>query len=187
LRRLHVLESLERRVGVLDGIVVSIARELIVRCRELSVRVNDLEREIGRLVRQLAPTLIKLAGCGALSAAKLVGEVAGVARFRSKATFARWNGTAPIPVWSGNDARFRLNRGGNRQANAALHRIAITQKRTAGPGRDYVDRRIASGDTKTEALRVLKRRISDEVFRRLVNDEVHTSHTLDVIRKYPLT
>ncbi len=95
-----------------------------------------------------------------------------MARFRSKATFARWNGTAPIPVWSGNNARFRLNRGGNRQANAALHRIAITQWRTEGPGRCYVDRRMTNGDTKTEALLLLRRRISDEVFRRRITDEV---------------
>ena len=66
-------------------------------------------------------------GCGVLSAAKIVGESAGASRFRSKAAFARWNGTAPIPVWSGNNARHRLTRGGNRQINAALHRIAVTQ------------------------------------------------------------
>ena len=100
-------------------------------------------------------------------AASPAGEVAGAARFPSKASFARWNGTAPIPVWSGNDGRFRLNRGGNRQVNAALHRIAITQWRGVGPGRAYVERRLAQGDHKTEALRLLRRRLSDEVFRRL--------------------
>ncbi len=125
-------------------LVAAIARELIARCRELTIRVNDLEREITRLVRQLAPTLLELPGCGALSAAKIVGEVAGVARFRSKASFARWNGTAPVPVWSGNEARFRLNRGGNRQVNAALHRIAITQWRGVGPGHAYVAHRLAT-------------------------------------------
>jgi transposase len=119
----------------------------------------------------MAPTLLALPGCGALSAAKLVGEVAGAARFRSKASFARWNGTAPIPVWSGNDSRHRLNRGGNRQVNAALHRIAITQWRGLGLGRAYVERRLAAGDTKAEALRLLRRRISDEVYRRLLADE----------------
>ena len=76
-----------------------------------------------------------------------------------------------MPVWSGNDSRHRLNRGGNRQVNAALHRIAITQWRGLGPGRAYVERRMAAGDTKTEALRLLRRRISDEVYRRLLADE----------------
>ena len=102
---------------------------------------------------------------------------AGAARFRSKAAFARWNGTAPIPVWSGNDTRHRLNRGGNRQVNAALHRIALTQWRGVGPGRAYVQHRLGAGSTKTEALRLLRRRLSDEVFRRLLSDETLTGST----------
>jgi transposase len=171
LRALRTLTALEQRLEGSTGLVAAIARELIARCRELTIRANDLEREITHLVRQLAPTLLALPGCGPLSAAKIVGEVAGAARFRSKASFARWNGTAPIPVWSGNDSRFRLNRGGNRQVNAALHRIAITQWRGVGPGRAYVAHRLASGDRKAEALRLLRRRLSDEVFRRLRVDE----------------
>lgn len=110
-------------------------------------------------------------GCGALTAAKIVGEAAGISRFRSKEAFARHNGSAPVPVWSGNIVRHRLNRGGNRQLNAALHRIAITQIRLAGPGKTYVEHRQASGDTRTEAIRALRRRLSDEVFRRLRADE----------------
>jgi len=104
-------------------------------------------------------------------AAKLLGETGGVERFHSRAAFAAHNGTAPIPVWSGNIVRHRLNRGGNRQLNAALHRIAITQLRCPGPGRAYVAKRLACGDTKPEAIRALRRRISDEVFRRLRTDE----------------
>ena len=168
LRLHHHIAALQARLADVAGTVAEIARELLRRCRELTLRANELERRILRLVRELAPTL---PGCGGLSAAKIVGEVAGIARFRSKAAFARWNGTAPIPVWSGNDNRHRLNRGGNRQVNAALHRIAITQQRGLGSGRDYVERRLLAGDTKTEAFRVLRRRISDEVFRRLVLDE----------------
>src|SRR5262249_53761763 len=147
LRRRHVLASLTARLDGVTGTVARIARELLARCLELTARANDLEREIGRLVRRLVPTLLALPGCGVLSAAKIVGEAAGAARFRSKATFARWNGTAPIPVWSGNEARHRLNRGGNRQVNAALHRIAITQWRGEGPGQAYVKRRMTAGDT----------------------------------------
>jgi Transposase IS116/IS110/IS902 family len=95
-----------------------------------------------------------LEGCGALSAAKIVGEAAGAGRFKSRAAFARWNGTAPVPVWSG-ATRFRLSRGGNRQINAALHRIALTQCRGIGPGRAYLDTRLAAGDSQTEAMRML--------------------------------
>jgi transposase len=84
---------------------------------------------------------------------------------------ARWNGTAPQPAWSGNTRRFRLSRGGNRQGNAALHRIAITQARTPTLGREYPDRRIQQANTKTEALRLLRRRLSDVVYRTLIADE----------------
>jgi transposase len=173
LRRYHVMTEVEERLAGVPGTVASIARELLVRCRELTIRANELEREISVLVRRLAPSLLALPGCGVLSAAKIVGESAGVTRFRSRAAFARWNGTAPIPVWSGNSTRHRLTRGGNRQINAALHRIAVTQLRGVGTiGREYVERRMSNGDTKTEALRLLRRRLSDEVFRRLLDDEV---------------
>jgi len=99
--------------------------------------------------------------------------VAGADRFRSRAAFARWNGTAPIPVSSGNSIHVRLSRRGNRQVNAALHRIAVTQWRGVGSqGRAYIEKRMSKGDTKTEALRLLRRRLSDEVLRRLLVDQV---------------
>jgi transposase len=171
LDRAVVLAALERDLAAAPGIVGRIARELVSRIRELTAAINDLEREIGRLVADLAPSLLELVGCGPLTAAKLVGETAGVGRFRSRAAFARHNGTAPLPVWSGNTERHRLSRTGNRQLNVALHRIAITQLQWEGPGRMYVDRRRSMGDTKTEAIRALRRRISDEVFRRMRDDE----------------
>ena len=172
LRREHVLVELEVRLEGVGGTVAGITRELLVRCREFNRRVNELQVEITGIVRRLAPSLLELPGCGVLSAAKIVGEAAGASRFRSKAAFARWNGTAPIPVWSGNNPKYRLSRGGNRQINAALHRIAITQLRgVGGIGRTYVEGRMAAGDTKTEGLRMLRRRLSDEVFRRLRADQ----------------
>lgn len=154
-----------------DGLVARIARELLERVAELNDRARDLEREITRIVTALAPSLLQIPGCGALMAAKIVGETAGAERFRSKATYARWNGTAPQPVWSGNRTRFRLARTGNRQVNSALHRIAVTQARTASLGRAYLQRRQQEGATKTEALRLLRRRLSDVVFRALLADE----------------
>jgi transposase len=151
--------------------VARFARDLLVRIVELSAAIRALEHEVGLLVGTMAPTLLALRGCGALTAGKIIGEAAGISRFRSKEAFARHNGTAPVPVWSGNVVRHRLNRGGNRQLNVALHRIAITQIRLTGPGRAYLDHRMASGDSRTEAIRALRRRISDEVFRRLRADE----------------
>jgi transposase len=174
LDRAVVLATLERDLADKPGTVGRIARELVGRIRELTHVIDALEREIGRLVADLAPSLLALAGCGPLTVAKLVGETAGIGRFRSAAAFARLNGTAPLPVWSGNHERHRLSRTGNRQLNVALHRIAITQIRLGGLGRAYVEHRRAMGNTKTEAIRALRRRISDEVFRRMRND-AHTA------------
>lgn len=172
LDRLHVLAALEQRLATEPGTVARLAPELVAQIRALTATITGLEREIGALAARLAPSLLALPGCGGLSAAKIVGETAGAGRFRSRAAFARHNGTAPLPVWSGNVVRHRLSRGGNRQLNAALHRIAITQLQRPGPGHTYLDHRRAAGDTKREAIRALRRRISDEVYRRLRVDEL---------------
>jgi transposase len=151
-------------------LVARVARDILGRVVELSQTIRVLEREIGALIGPLAPNLLALVGCGPLTAAKIVGEAGGIGRFRSKEAFARHNGTAPVPVWSGNTVRHRLNRGGNRQLNVALHRIAITQARLGGLAKAYLEHRRGAGDTKTEAIRALRRRLSDEVFRRLQLD-----------------
>ena len=179
LSTLKTLDRVSDRLAGHDGVVTDIAAELVESIRRATVRINALERQITNLVEPLVPTLLALVGCGALTAAKIVGETAGVTRFRSKAAFARHNGSAPIPVWSGNDDRHRLNRGGNRQLNCALHRIAITQMQKPGPARDYIDKRLAAGDTKTEAIRALRRKLSDEVYRRLSLDERARSATTE--------
>jgi transposase len=171
LRRYRVIDQLADQLAAFDGTVARLARELLARCRELTVRINELERELRDLVRVLAPSLLAIPGCGVLGAAMLLGETAGAGRFRSKDAYARFNGTAPVPVWSGNSDRVRLNRGGNRTVNTALHMIAVTQTRGIGPGKGYVDRRMAAGKTRTEALRLLRRRLSDVVYRALLADE----------------
>lgn len=170
LRRFLVLDTLATWLKDLDGVVARIASELVERCRELTVKINALERELERLVRKLAPALLALPGCGVLGAATILGETAGARRFRSKDAFARFNGTAPIPVWSGSP-KMRLNRGGNRAVNSALHMMAVTQARGVGPGQAYIDKRIERGATRTEGLRLLRRRISDAVFAALLRDE----------------
>jgi transposase len=115
-----------------------------------------------------------------LGAAMILGETAGAARFRSKDAFARFNGTAPIPVWSSNKVRVRLNRGGNRTINTALHMAAVTQTRGDGEGAAYYARQLAAGKTPKEALRLLRRRISDRVYRALLTDEVARSRHHDI-------
>jgi transposase len=170
LDRTHVAEGLATRLVGMEGIVARIATDLVARVRQLTTTIDALEREVAGLVADLAPTLLALPGCGPLTAAKLVGEVAGIDRFHSAAAFARHNGSAPVPVWSANSGRHRLSRTGNRQINLALHRIAITQMRIDERGRAYIAKRRAAGDTKTEAIRALRRRISDEVYRRMLHD-----------------
>jgi transposase len=171
LDRRVVLDRLEAELARRFEPVARFARDLLGRIRELTAAIDALEREIRSLAEQVAPSLLALAGCGPLTAAKLVGQTGGIDRFRSRAAFARHNGTAPVPVWSGNDVRHRLNRGGDRQLNVALHRIAVTQLQREGPGRTYVAKRMAAGNTKTEAIRALRRHLSNVVFERLQLDQ----------------
>lgn len=165
----HLNRCADRLAGE-SGVIARVALDLVVRVRELTRDIRRLEAEVAELAGQLAPALLQVHGVGALSAAKITGEVAGVRRFRSRHAFARHNGTAPLPVWSGNHRRHRLSRTGNRQLNAALHRIAITQARSFPDAIAYLERRRAGGDTRTEALRALKRRLSDVVYRALLVD-----------------
>jgi transposase len=172
LTRKVVLKEVNRRLEAHQGLVSEIARELVERLAELTMSVSRLQRRIEVLAGELAPSLVSLPGCAGLTAAKLVAETADVRRFHSSGAFAMHNGTAPIPVWSGNQQRHRLNRGGNRQHNVALHRIAITQIRLGGEGAAYVARRISLGNSKAEAIRSLRRQLSDEVYRRLRLDSL---------------
>jgi len=137
---------------------------------ELTLEINTLSEELTSLVSQLAPSLLAVPGCGALTAARILGETAGIDRFKSKDAYARHNGTAPLPVWSASHARHRLSRTGNRQLNAAIHRIALTQAHWHPPARAMMARRKASGDSGLEALRILKRRLSDVVYAALQAD-----------------
>ena len=136
---------------------VRIARDELRRIRELSQTIKALQREIAQLVVRIAPQLLSEPGFGPLIAAKLVGEVAGASRFASDAKLARTAGVAPIPVSSGNTNRHRLDRGGNRQINAAIHRVAVTRLRCHAETQDYIARKRAEGKSTKEANRCLKR------------------------------
>jgi transposase len=143
---------------------VRIARDELRRIRELTQTIKALEAEIAQLVAQIAPQLLAEPGFGPLTAAKLVGEIAGAARFASDAKLARAAGLAPIPVSSGKTNRHRLDRGGNRQINAAVHRIAVTRARCHPETRDYIARRRAEGKTTREAIRCLKRHLARRIW-----------------------
>jgi transposase len=165
------LGALDRRVWI-DRLVrqlarreqttqVRIAQELVGRCRTLTRAIVDLDRELGERTNTLAPRLLQLPGCGPLSAAKLLGEIGPIDRFRSDAQLA---GVAPLDASSGKHQRHRLDRGGNRQLNCALHRIAITQGRVHRPARAYLERKQNEGKSRREAIRCLKRQLVRTVY-----------------------
>ena len=116
---------------------------------------------------QMAPALLELPGCAGLTAAKLLAEIGPIERFQTDAQLARHGGVAPLQASSGRTQRHRLDRGGNRQLNCALHRIAITQTRVHPAARAYIDRKKGEGKSNREAIRCLKRQLARTVFNTL--------------------
>ena len=162
---------LQAWLGAQTGLLAEIAAAELDDVTRLSVEIKTLTARIGERVQAVAPALLAIPGCAELMAAKIIGETAGVTRFRSEAAFACHTGVAPIPVSSGNTTgRVRLSRSGNRQLNAALHWIALTQTRLDGPGKAYYQRLRASGKTGPEARRCLKRQIARRVYTALRTD-----------------
>jgi transposase len=171
------LDRVERALHRLSaGARVRVARELVCRIRALTREVTALETELRALVRVQRPALLAETGCGALTAAILIGRTAGAERFATDARFARQTGTAPIPASSGNRTRHRLHRGGDRQLNRALHTIAITRARCDPATRAYLDRKTAEGKTRKEALRCLKRHLARRFHRLLTQPPPTTNH-----------
>jgi transposase len=170
------LASWQRRTAQrLDAIPASaqarIARDEVERVQELTVAINALQTELSQRVGAYRPGLLAMPGCGVLIAAKAIGETAGAQRFPTAAKFARITGTAPIPTSSGNRTRYRLDPGGNRQLNASLHRIAVTQLRIHPPARTYLDKKLAEGKTRREALRCLKRQLARTLWHLLLPEQ----------------
>jgi transposase len=143
---------------------VRIARDELRQMRELSRTIDALEAEIAALVAQVAPQLLTEPGFGPLTAGKLIGEIAGAQRFTSDAKLARAGGIAPIPVSSGKTNRHRLDRGGNRQINTAIHRVAVTRARCHPETRAYIERKRSQGRTNRDAIRCLKRHLARRVW-----------------------
>jgi transposase len=164
------ITELSARLADHSGTVARLAGRLVMYCTTLTAEIKSLDAEIGLLATAIAPALIEICGVGPLSAAKIVGETADVRRFRSKDAFARYTGTAPLPVWSSNHPRHRLSRVGNRQLNCAIHRVALTQAHWHPDAQAYIQHRKNAGDTSKEALRALKRRLSDVIYRALLSD-----------------
>lgn len=163
------------------GLDARFARDVLADIDRVCVQVTALDKEITAAVKahRAASRLTQLPGCAALTAAKIAGETAGIERFADEARYAMHAGVAPIPVWSGRTAgKVRVARVGNRQLNAALHRIAVTQLRCHEPAKAYYAKRLAAGDTRTEAIRRLKRRLARTVFNTLKNNPSTATGTL---------
>jgi transposase len=171
------LEKVARRLGRCEQTVrVRIAREQVRSIRAATRRSRELQAEIAELVELEAPQLLAERGCGALTAAKLVGEIAGADRFSSDAKLARAAGVAPIQVSSGRRDRHRLDRGGNRQLNCALHRLAVNKGRWDPESAAYLARKQAEGKSRMEALRCLKRHLTRRIYNLLTQPASAPTH-----------
>ncbi len=149
-----------------------VAAELIGDLERIYTRKKAADKELRELVAATGTSLLGLNGIGPTGAARLLVEVGDITRFPDRGHFASWNGTAPIDASSGDHVRHRLSRAGNRQINRTLHIMATVQLRNPTEGRAYYDRRKADGKSSMEAMRCLKRRLSDIVYRTMLNDSV---------------
>ena len=147
-----------------------LAAELLADIVRLDRQLKDSDQQLRAAVTATGTGLPDLYGIGPVGAARILGDVGNIARFQTRAHFASWTGTAPIDASSGQQQRHRLSRAGNRRLNRVLHIMAIVQIRHDTEGRAYYRRKLAAGKTPMEALRCLKRRLSDAVLRQLVAD-----------------
>jgi transposase len=151
-----------------------LAGELVDELTVLDARMKTATKQLNAVLTTTGTTLTSLHGIGTSGAARLLGDIGDIRRFPSRGHFATWNGTAPIDVSSGDKHHHRLNRAGNRRINRTLHIMAIAQLRYDTPGRLYYQHKRAEGKTPMEAMRALKRRLSDAVYRRMITDDSAT-------------
>jgi transposase len=166
----YLLRTAPEPVGIVAQTRHHLARELIEELTAIDAKIRAADKQLRQLVAATGSTLGQLNGIGPSGAARLLGDIGDISRFRTAGHFASWNGTAPIEASSGDHRRHRLSRAGNRRINQVLHIMAIVQLRHDTPGRAYYRRRLAEGKTTMEAIRALKRHLSDVVYRQMVLD-----------------
>jgi transposase len=169
-RAARILRSIRARGGASARLRRRLASEILRDVRTLDRKISDLSGRIEAEVEASRTTLTQIFGVGPILAATILGTVGDVARFPTKAHFASYSGTAPVEASSGDVVRHRLSLAGNRKLNYALHMVATSQARSDAPGGTYYRKKMAEGKSSKEALRCLKRRVSDAVFRSLVAD-----------------
>jgi len=166
----QILEEAEP-CGAVAQARAELAAELVADLRHVDALLRETKKKLAVAVRASGTTLTEVFGVGPAIAATAIGDVSDVSLFRGRDRFAAYNGTAPIEVSSGNRKVHRLSLRGNRRLNHAIHMAAITQIRYQhSKGRAYYDKKIAEGKTPKEALRALKRQISDAIYRHLKAD-----------------
>jgi transposase len=161
-----------RPAGDVERVRKQIATGLVAQIRSIDALLKTNAKQISELVAASGSTLTDTVGIGAITAGRLIGRTGRADRFPSSASFANYAGAAPIEVASAEKTRHRLSRSGDRQLNAALHTVAITQIRTPGSrGHTYYNEKIAQGKTAREARRCLKRRLADHIWRTMITDQ----------------
>ena len=164
-----------RPVGPVEAARKQLARDLVAEVREVDVRLAKLSAQMSKTLAEHGSRLLEVDGIGPVVATRLLGRTGRASRFPTSSAFANYAGVAPVEVASADRARHRLPRGGDRQLNLALHIAALTQVRMRDSlGRAYYDRKIAEGKTRNEAMRCLKRRLADHVWRIMIADERRT-------------
>ena len=153
---------------------ILVAREVVDDITRLDQTLKASKKRIAVAVTASGTTLTEIVGVGPVGAATIIGYTKDITRFPTRGHYATYNATAPIEASSGGNKRHRLNLRGNRILNHAIHIAAVTQLRHDTNGRAYFDKKIAEGKTPKEAIRALKRRISDAVYRQLELDVSHT-------------
>ena len=180
LNKARELDRVDRRLRKLSaGARVRIAHEQVSQLRSLNRQIDQLEVELRELVKVHRPELLAEQGCGAVTAAILIGHTAGVKQFRKHSSFGLQTGTAPIPCSSGQRTQHRLNRGGDRQLNHALHIIAVTRAQHNPATKAYLARKEAEGKTKKGALRCLKRHLARRFYHLLAEPPADQQQTAE--------
>src|SRR5215208_4064535 len=169
-RAARILRSIRPKEGASARLRRGLASEVLRDVRTLDRKIADLSGRIEAEVQASGTTLTQIFGVGPILAATILGTVGDVSRFPTKAHFASYAGTAPVEASSGQVVRHRLSLGGNRKLNYALHMVATSQASSDAPGGTYFRKKLAEGKSRKEALRCLKRRISDAVYKSLVAD-----------------
>jgi transposase len=166
----YLLRTSPAPVGIVAQTRHQLAREFIEELTAIDAKIRAADKQLRTLVDSVGSSLRELNGIGPSGAARLLGDIGDIARFRTAGHFASWNGTAPIEASSGDQRRHRLSRAGNRRINRVLHIMAIVQLRHDTPGRAYYRRRLTEGKTPMEAIRALKRHLSDVVYKQMLRD-----------------